>query len=64
VTLKKVLKLVGVSGCPVCDDRTFDFEPGADPDDFQAMVRCTKCGHVCQLDQFMKWVPDSNGTTR
>ena len=61
---KKVVKVVGVSECPVCGNRAFDFEPGAAIDDPHAMVRCGKCKRVCPVDQFIKLVPESEGTTR
>jgi hypothetical protein len=33
----KVVKVVAVSACPVCGNGGFNFEPGADIDDPQAM---------------------------
>jgi uncharacterized Zn finger protein len=62
MTWKKVVKLVAVSACPICGNRGFDLEPGADIDDLRAMVRCGKCGHVCPAYQFMK-TPESKETT-
>jgi hypothetical protein len=44
---KKIAETVGVSACLVCGNPAFDFVPGADMDDPQALVRCGKCGHVC-----------------
>jgi hypothetical protein len=64
MTWKKVVKVAGLSGCPVCGNPAFDFEPCADIDDPHAMVRCGKCKHVCPVDQFIKPVPESKGTTR
>jgi ferredoxin len=60
MTWKKVVRVVGVSVCPVCGNPAFNFEPGADVDDPHALVRCGKCGHVCTADQFHKPVAESN----
>jgi hypothetical protein len=61
VAMKKVVEVVGVSACPVCDNGAFDLEPGADIDDPHALVRCGKCGHICPADQFVKAVRESEG---
>jgi ferredoxin len=63
MTWKKVVKVVGVSECPVCGNPAFDFEPNADIDDPRALVRCGKCGRVCPADQFIKSVQESKGAT-
>jgi hypothetical protein len=60
MTWEKIVRVVGVSACPVCGNGGFDLEPGADVDDQHVPVRCGKCGHVCPADQFMKSVADSN----
>jgi uncharacterized Zn finger protein len=54
MTWEKVVRVVGVSACPVCGNPAFDFEPGADKDDPHALVRCGKCGRVYAADQFHK----------
>jgi hypothetical protein len=51
---EKVVKVVAMSACPICGNGGFNFEPDADIDDPQAMVRCGKCRHVCQAEKFIK----------
>lgn len=56
---KKVVRVVAVSACPKCGNSGFDFEPGHDMDDPEAMVRCGRCGYVCRIDEFTRPVATS-----
>lgn len=53
---EKIVQLVAVGACPRCDNRGFDFEPGANMDDPAAMVRCGACGYVCPASEFVRAV--------
>ena len=60
---KKVVR-VTVAACPKCGNRAFDFEPGHDMDDPEAVVRCGRCGHVCRVDEFMRPIaPDEQSNS-
>ncbi len=55
---KKIVEVVAVSACPVCGNAGFDFEPGADIDDPEALIKCGEYGHACQIGKFSNRVPD------
>jgi predicted nucleic-acid-binding Zn-ribbon protein len=42
---EKIVKRIGVGGCPKCRNPGFDYQEGSDPhDDEVAAIRCPKCG--------------------
>lgn len=59
MTWKKIVRRVPLSGCPNCGNGGFDLEPGEDLEDYEALVRCGNCGHVCRLNQVTQPVQKS-----
>ena len=50
----KIVRVVARSACPVCENGSFQLEPGEDLDDINPMVKCARCGHVARSDDFRR----------
>jgi uncharacterized Zn finger protein len=52
----KIVRAVAHSACPICENGSFQLEPGEDLDGTNPLVKCARCGHVARSEEFRRTV--------
>jgi len=61
IALEKIVKRIGVGGCPKCRNRGFEYQEGSDPYDHEAAaVQCPNCGKGIMREVGIIPEPDAN----